>query len=211
MIRLSKEEFAHRNRLDVSDSNRFYSVHVPLHAVGNIALKYSMSAITSKHLGRTRGCSIDPLTNAPATHSMDQGTNNTQIDWLLQGTTYYHLAVSEISRAMAENLPALDSSGNSSLFIGFCRWVETTPVQDRLGGETLALSGDCLLRKIEDLLAAIVLLTLYELMDANIDEWPRLASSPRPHTKDNKYLIPDGYNQTFVWHRFLIRMPFETE
>lgn len=149
--------------LDLSDTDRFYSGHVPLRAIDNFALKYSIAAITSKHIERTtrpRGSFTD-VPNTEHTNS-DFGIQTAQIDWLLQGTTYYHMAVSEISRVTGGTISTPHLNGNS-FFEGFRQWMETIHT----------LGDDSILRTVENLLASLVLLTLYELMDANIDEWPR--------------------------------------
>ncbi|KAJ5771395.1 uncharacterized protein N7511_003446 [Penicillium nucicola] len=158
--------------LDLSDSYRFFSVHVPIRAIDNPALKHAMAAITAKYAGRTKSPNSEmqgERSETPRTESI--GTDAHQIDWLLKGTNYYHMALSEISRITSRSLPFAGVSTGIFLIEAVNRWMRSNLTQNLRNGTTESLHDVGFVRKIEELLATLVLLTAYELMDTNANEW----------------------------------------
>ncbi|KAJ5812495.1 hypothetical protein N7474_008796 [Penicillium riverlandense] len=140
-----------------------------------------MAAITAKHLGRTKSANPERQGETP-TSSMSEsaGSNAHRIDWLLKGTNYYHMAISEISRITSGTLPFSGSGTNISVIEAVNRWMSSNLVQVRLNGTTESLHDVAFVRNTEELLATLVLLTTYELMDTNANEWSWHLSGIRP-------------------------------
>lgn len=165
---------AHGNRLDMSDSDRFFSVHVPIRASDNKALKYSMAAITAKHLGRTKGTGLDNQGGMiPILASKYADSDTSQIDWFLEGENYYSIAIAEINRLISENSPNLNSNASIPLIQRVSLWLSSNPTKNRLDILAETTPDILFLRKLEDLLATVVLLTTYISMDINAEEWSR--------------------------------------
>ncbi|KAL1874208.1 hypothetical protein Plec18167_006145, partial [Paecilomyces lecythidis] len=158
----------------MSDSDRFFSVHVPIRASDNKALKYSMAAITAKHLGRTKGTGLDNQGGMiPILASKYADSDTSQIDWFLEGENYYSIAIAEINRLISENSPNLNSNASIPLIQRVSLWLSSNPTKNRLDILAETTPDILFLRKLEDLLATVVLLTTYISMDINAEEWSR--------------------------------------
>ncbi|GAE00190.1 hypothetical protein PVAR5_8927 [Paecilomyces variotii No. 5] len=160
--------------LDLSDSDRFFSVHVPIRAIGNKALKYAMAAITAKHLGQTRGTRSNNQDGIiPIPTSRYSGSDTSPIDWFLEGQNYYSMADTEVNRLLSEDSHIPESSAGIPLIQRVTLWLSSDTIKSRLDMMTKSTPDVSFLRKVENVLATAVLLTTYASMDINAEDWPR--------------------------------------
>jgi hypothetical protein len=161
------------NRLDLSDSGKFFTVYVPIRAINNQSLKYAIAALAAKHLGQVKGAKLaagSGMFTSPAI--METYPNSTQVDWFLKAANYYYLAVSELNTATSDGYTSVSSSavlGSPIEMLG--RWLNSVSTQSGLDPASNAPFTATLLRKTEEMLAVVVLLTFYRLMDTSGDEW----------------------------------------
>ncbi|KAJ5814545.1 hypothetical protein N7474_006322 [Penicillium riverlandense] len=159
--------------LDLSDSGKFFAVYVPIRAINNQSLKYAIAALAAKHLGQVKGAKLPAgsgMFTSPAI--METYPNSTQVDWFLKAANYYYLAVSELNTATSDGYMSVSSSavlGSPIETLG--RWLNSDSTQSGLDLASNAPFTANLLRKTEELLAVVVLLTFYRLMDISGDEW----------------------------------------
>lgn len=103
---------------------------------------------------------------------METYPNSTQVDWFLKAANYYYLAVSELNTVTSDGYTSVSSSaalGSPIETLG--RWLNSDSTQSGLDPASNTPFAATLLRKTEELLAVVVLLTFYRLMDTSGDEW----------------------------------------
>lgn len=158
-------------RLDLSDVEGFFSVHVGIRANDDLTLKYAMAAISAKQLGRVKNL-IHSGRNRSSTQFVDmsRGANCAQVDWSLRAANYYKLATAELGQSTSLDHSVPGSSIDMSPINVVHQWIG-----NNLGHHSFSIDkssrGSAILRKTEDLLAAVVLLTSYELIDKDGEEW----------------------------------------
>ena len=103
---------------------------------------------------------------SPATTEMYP--NAAQVDWYLKAANYYYLAASDLNTSTSEGYTIVSSSAVLESPIELVgRWLNKRSPQ-RTGQTSIDAA---FLRKAEDTLASIALLTLYKLLDAKGEEW----------------------------------------
>ncbi|KAB8256297.1 hypothetical protein BDV32DRAFT_97146 [Aspergillus pseudonomiae] len=158
--------------LDISDSTRFFEVHVPIRAINDPFLNFAIAALAAKHLGRMKGAKSPAsggMFTSPAT--MEVYPNATQVDWFLKATNYYYIAASRMNSAISEAYTSISSSAileESAIQIA-SRWLSLQPQQSSPAAEEPAAST--LSRKTENILAASTLMTMYKLLDEPTENW----------------------------------------
>ncbi|GIC87611.1 Zn(II)2Cys6 transcription factor domain-containing protein [Aspergillus udagawae] len=168
--------------LDISDSGKFFSAYVPVRAIDDPCLKYAIAALAAKHLGRVKGV-ISPagggLFTSPPT--MEVYPNSTQVDWFLKAANYYYLAASRINTSVSDAYSAVSSTAVlESPMEAVSRWLNLQVQQTGHGPPTEQPVIGTFWRKVEDLLAAAVILTTYKLLDEAGEMWQsNYAESPQ--------------------------------
>ncbi|KAJ5156844.1 hypothetical protein N7492_009647 [Penicillium capsulatum] len=155
--------------LDLSDTENFFSVYVPIRAINSPVLKYAVAALAAKQLGRVKGgksSTRNGMYTNPA--STEIYPNATRVDWFLKAANYYYLAASDLNNSNSNGYTALSTSAVlESPIETINRWLST---QSRRDINSATIDGYTL-RKAEDMLAAVVLLTFYRLLDSNGEDW----------------------------------------
>lgn len=150
---------------------------MPIRAINSPALKYAVAALAAKQLARVKGgkSSTDNgmFTNPASTEIYP---NATQVDWFLKAANYYYLAASDLNNVNSNGYTALSTSAVlESPIDTINRWLSAQSIES-INQST----GDgSLLRKTEDMLAAVVLLTFYRLLDSKGEDWQVSVSSSR--------------------------------
>ncbi|KAB8201320.1 hypothetical protein BDV34DRAFT_171988 [Aspergillus parasiticus] len=158
--------------LDVSDSTRFFEVHVPIRAINDPLLNFAIAALAAKHLGRMKGATSPTsggMFTSPAT--MEIYPNATQVDWFLKATNYYYIAASRMNSAISEAYTSVSSSAileESAIQIA-SRWLSSQPQQSSSAAEEAAASTFS--RKAENILAASTIMTMYKILDEPAENW----------------------------------------
>lgn len=162
--------FINFNRLDLSDSARFFAVYAPIRALNYDFLKYAMAALAAKHLGRLNGQKPlvgGNLSTRPA--SMEVYLNAARVDWTLKGANYYYIAFSNMRTLVSDGYGSASSSAIlESPIETVSQWLNLQAMQT---GFNELSDINSFLRKIEALLAACVILTMYRLLDAPGEHW----------------------------------------
>lgn len=156
-------------RLDLSDSGKFFSVYVPIRAINSLCLKYAITSLAAKHLGRVKGMrnsARDAVSTSPATTEVYPNADHT--DWFLKAANYYYMSGSDLNNTTSGGYTAVSSTAvlESPIEI-VSRWLNSRSTQELAQGPH---KGN-LIRKAEDVLSAVTLLTLYRLLDLKGDEW----------------------------------------
>lgn len=152
-------------RLDISDSGNFFSVYVPIRAIGSPFLKYAVAALSAKHLGRVKGSKCltgGGMFTSPATTEIYPNTS--RVDWLLKGANYYYLAISNMQSAGSEETYG---SLPSSAFLGSPIEIVDQVMRSQAPSQSDETAESGFARKIEDLMAASTILYTSKLLDAN--------------------------------------------
>lgn len=163
----------------MSDAAKFFSVYVPIRALNCQCLKYSMAALAAKQLGRVKGSKSSTgrgIFTSPAT--TETYPNSVQVDWFLKAANYYYLSISDLTTSTSDGYSVVSTSAVLDSPIDLVgRWLNTQVNQ----GPGPNLDDGALLRKTEEILATVTVLTLYKLVDAKGEEWPMYVflSSPR--------------------------------
>ncbi|KAJ5260874.1 hypothetical protein N7524_008507 [Penicillium chrysogenum] len=167
--------------LDLSDTQKFFTVHAPIRAINNLSVKYAIAALAAKHLARLKGvkASIGGMFTSPAT--TETYPNATQVDWFLKAANYYYLAASDLNNITSDGYTTVSSSAIlESPFEILCRWVNSGQTQANMKPASEDPNDVTVIRKTEDLLATATLLTMYRLLDMPGDEWHMQLSRIRP-------------------------------
>lgn len=157
------------SRLDLSDSGKFFSVYVPIRAINCPSLKYAIASLAAKQLGRVKGAKSSAgsgIFTRPATTEVYP--NAAQVDWFLKAANYYYMAASDLNNACSGGYTAVSSSAVLESPISTVgRWLNSRATKE--------LAQTCrdgsLLRKAEEMLATVTLLTVYRLLDSIGEEW----------------------------------------
>lgn len=160
--------------MDLFDSGRYFSFHVPVKTYSNPLLKYAACAYAAKQLGRVRGQKpiLGGVCSQQARMEIWPGIEN--VDWLLQAVKYYQKAISLLMDALEQeqHWPNESKSQASAMHIDSILRTcneDQAPMQGRP-------------RTSDELLAATAILCEVEAMDANGLAWDR-------HLKGMKSLL----------------------
>lgn len=100
--------------------------------------------------------------------------NSAQVDWYLKAANYYYLAASDLNNSTSDGYTLVSSSAVLDSPIELVgRWLNKRTPQ-AMGQNPV---DGALLKKAEDMLASIALLTLYKLLDAKGEDWHMYGSS----------------------------------
>ncbi|GKZ75905.1 hypothetical protein AnigIFM56816_003363 [Aspergillus niger] len=154
--------------LDLSDSRNFFTTYVPIRAIDDAYLRYSMAALAAKHLGQMKGATCPEsigMFTSPAV--METYPNAPEVDWYLKAANYYYLSMARMNSSMPESFAAPSSSavleGPVDIVNNWLhRHAETTPP---------SATDDTLWRKAEALLATATILTMYKLINEPGERW----------------------------------------
>nr|XP_001392947.2 hypothetical protein ANI_1_2212074 [Aspergillus niger CBS 513.88] len=154
--------------LDLSDSRKFFTTYVPIRAIDDAYLRYSMAALAAKHLGQMKGATCPEsigMFTSPAV--METYSNAPEVDWYLKAANYYYLSIARMNSSMPESFAAPSSSavleGPVDIVNNWLhRHAETTPP---------SATDDTLWRKAEALLATATILTMYKLINEPGEKW----------------------------------------
>ncbi|OQE21077.1 hypothetical protein PENSTE_c012G00225 [Penicillium steckii] len=166
--------------LDLSDSDQFFSVHVPLRALDNMPLKLTMAAIAAKHFGQMKEMNHAPQGISGQLFSSGKFGTFSQIDWVLKCSNYYALAVSGIAQETSTGVPMSEFALSSFPVEAVSSWVRLNLLDAKLKPTSKSREDKALVRKTEELLAMIVLLKLYELIGIEGHKWPGHLTGIRP-------------------------------
>ncbi|KAJ5781939.1 transcriptional regulator family: Fungal Specific TF [Penicillium psychrosexuale] len=158
--------------LDLSDSQKFFTVHVPIRAISNLSVKYAIAALAAKHLARLKGvkASTGGMFTSPAT--TETYPNATQVDWFLKAANYYYLGASDLNNLTSDGYTTVSSSAIlESPFEIVGRWISSRQTQANMKPASEDPNDMAIIRKTEELLASATLLTMYRLLDMPGDEW----------------------------------------
>ncbi|KAJ5169954.1 uncharacterized protein N7500_002737 [Penicillium coprophilum] len=167
--------------LDLSDTQKFFTVHVPIRAINNLSVKYAIAALAAKHLARLKGAkaSTGGMFTSPATTEIYP--NATQVDWFLKAANYYYLAASDLNNITSDGYNTVSSSAIlESPFEIVSRWINSRQIQASMKPASEDPIDVAVIRKTEELLATATLLTMYRLLDMPGDEWHMQLSHVRP-------------------------------
>ena len=143
----------------MSDSEKFFSVYVPIRAINCLSLKYAIASLAAKQLGQVKGAKSSGG-SSPATTEMYP--NATQVDWFLKAANYYYMAASDLNHSASDGYMISSSAVLDSPIEVVDRWLRTQ-VSRGLGQNS---HDGTTLRKVEELLATVTLLTLNRLLDS---------------------------------------------
>lgn len=151
--------------MDLFDLGQFFATEVPILAVGCPLLLYACTALAAKSLARVT--SSEPASTVSNTHIASQGHNRLALrpgsplsagDWVQKGRENYDVAVSLLRQALAGATVSKSSALPDSAT------EETASIAQR---EPLPQTDS------DELVAATVLLCVYEFLDASGPEWSR--------------------------------------
>jgi hypothetical protein len=184
-------------RLDLSDAAKFFSVYVPIRALNCASLKYSIAALAAKQLGRVKGsksCTGRGMLTSPAT--TETYPNSEQVDWFLKAANYYYLSVSDLTTSTSDGYSVVSTSAVLDSPIDLLgRWLNTQSAQ----GAGQSPDDGAFLRKTEEILATVTVLTLYKLLDAKGEEWHMYVILPSAsfHSAYNGEQVPHRHSSSF--------------
>lgn len=116
--------------------------------------------------------------------SMEIYPNSERVDWVLKGENYYCLALIKIRAVVSDGYSSVSSSAMlGSPIEAIVRWLNLQLRQDALTNTKEVSDPDSFLRKVEALLGACVILTMYKLLEAPGEHWQSCV--PRSTQHDN--------------------------
>ncbi|OJJ73402.1 hypothetical protein ASPBRDRAFT_194353 [Aspergillus brasiliensis CBS 101740] len=154
--------------LDLSDSGRFFTTHVPIRAIDDSYLRYSIAALAAKHLGQMKGATCPEsigMFTSPAV--METYPNAPDVDWYLKAANYYYMSIARLNSSMPESFATPSSSAVLEGPVGIVnnwlnRYAKDTPS---------SATDDTLWRKAEALVATATILTMYKLISEPGEKW----------------------------------------
>ncbi|PKY01038.1 putative C6 finger domain protein [Aspergillus campestris IBT 28561] len=153
--------------LDLADSGNFFAAYVPIRAINEPFLRYSVAALAAKHLGRVKGQTLSAaggLFSSPAT--MEVYPNSEQVDWTLKAANYFYLAVTTMNSHIVDQYTFVSSSAVLESPIAIVnRWLTAQTKA------TQPLEPGAFWRMTENLVAAAAILTMYRLIDESALNW----------------------------------------
>ncbi|KAJ5621616.1 hypothetical protein N7528_006399 [Penicillium herquei] len=155
--------------LDLSDAGKFFTVYVPIRALDCLSVKYAITSLAAKQLWRVKG--VKPIVRGgiPASPAITEAYPNAgNADWFRKSANYYYMSVSDLNNNTSGGYTAVSSSASLESPIEIVsRWLGSRSAQ-----ELARDSHDgTFIRKSEDILSTVTLLTLYRLLDLKGDEW----------------------------------------
>ncbi|RAL03910.1 Zn(II)2Cys6 transcription factor [Aspergillus ibericus CBS 121593] len=162
--------------LDLSDSRRFFTTYVPVRAIDDDFLRYSIAALAAKHLGRMKGAictaSIGMFT-APAT--MEIYLNAPDVDWFLKSANYYYLAITRMNQSMSESYTPSSSTVLEYPVGTINKWL-----RQQVQNSAPSATDDSVCKKADSLLTAATVLTMYRLISEPGEKWQSYLTGIKP-------------------------------
>ncbi|KAJ5631491.1 transcriptional regulator family: Fungal Specific TF [Penicillium longicatenatum] len=139
------------NLLDLSSSDDFFSVHVPIRANDSSTLRYAMASIAAKHLGRVKNRRYSAGHNASASlHA-----THARVDWSPRAAKYYQLATAGLhhSTSLGTFIPSSNMAMSPIRLVD--QWMRSYLGHYSFDARDETPRGISILRKTEELLAAL--------------------------------------------------------
>ncbi|KAJ5733778.1 hypothetical protein N7493_002564 [Penicillium malachiteum] len=155
--------------LDLSDAGKFFTVYVPIRALDCLSVKYAITSLAAKQLWRVKGAKPIVRGGIPASPAITEAYPNAgNADWFRKSANYYYMSASDLNNKTSGGYTAVSSSAALESPIEIVnRWLGSRSTQE--------LARDShhgtFVRKAEDILSTVTLLTLYRLLDLKGDEW----------------------------------------
>lgn len=186
--------------MDLSDSSKFFAVYAPIRAINNDFLKYAIAALSAKHLGRMNGqkpSATGGIFTSPA--SMEVYPNPDRVDWILKGENYYYLAFTRMREAISDNYSSVSSSAVlESPIEAITHWLNLQLRQANFANTNNMSDPDSFLRKVEALLGACVILTMYKLLEVPGEHWQLCVPCSSQHDLETNYLQASCGDRIFI-------------
>ncbi|KAJ5261068.1 hypothetical protein N7478_011663 [Penicillium angulare] len=141
------------------------------------SLKYAIASLAAKQLGRVKGAKSSAtggmFTNPAGTETYP---NAADTDWFLKAANYYYMAVSDLNNNTSGGYDAVSTSAVlESPIEMLSQWLNTPSTQEHFQNS----QDNSFLRKVEDTLATVTLLTTYRLIDLKGNEWHKHLSGTK--------------------------------
>ncbi|OOG00600.1 hypothetical protein ASPCADRAFT_511560 [Aspergillus carbonarius ITEM 5010] len=189
--------------LDLSDSRRFFATYVPLRAIDNDFVKYSIAALAAKHLGQMKGetctASIGMFTT-PAT--METYLNAPDVDWFLKAANYYYLAISRMSSSLSESYMPSSSAVLEHPVDVINNWL-----RQQMHNSPPSATDNSVWKRAEALIMTATVLTMYRLISEPGERWQSSLTGIKPlfdsllqlygRSPDNPVQFSHGINASF--------------
>lgn len=134
-------------------------------------MKYAITSLAAKQLGRVKGAKPIVRGGIPASPATTEAYPNAgNADWFLKAANYYYMSASDLNNYTSGGYTAVSSSAALESPIEIVsRWLGSKSTQ-----ELARDSHDgTFVRKAEDVISTVTLLTLYRLLDLKGDEWQK--------------------------------------
>ncbi|PWY94623.1 hypothetical protein BO94DRAFT_280104 [Aspergillus sclerotioniger CBS 115572] len=162
--------------LDLSDSRRFFATYVPLRAIDNDFVRYSIAALAAKHLGQMKGATCTAsigMFTTPAT--METYLNAPDVDWFLKAANYYYLAITRMSSSMSESyMPS------SSAVLEYPVDIIDNWLRQKMLNSPPSATDSSVWKKAETLLTTATVLTMYRLICEPGEKWQSYLTGVKP-------------------------------
>ncbi|PYI11740.1 hypothetical protein BO78DRAFT_425636 [Aspergillus sclerotiicarbonarius CBS 121057] len=162
--------------LDLSDSTRFFATYVPLRAIDNDFLRYSIAALAAKQLAQMKGATCTAsigMFTSPAT--METYPNASDVDWFLKAANYYYLAITRMNSSMSESFTPSSSAVLEYPVDTINKWL-----RHQIQNSPPSATDDSVWKKAEALLTGATVLTMYRLIGEPGEKWQSYLNGAKP-------------------------------
>ncbi|KAH8689451.1 hypothetical protein BGW36DRAFT_401817 [Talaromyces proteolyticus] len=152
---------------DLHDSERFFTLYCPSRARHVPFIQHAISAVSAKHLGRING--IKPSTGLNVNPAITQTYPNTAgVDWSFKASNYYFQSISYLMQTITGNvdLQQIDVSASPIQILCHILGLDITRTDKRQ-----PVISTATLVNWDDILCGAVLLTAYDILDAQGPDW----------------------------------------
>ncbi|QSZ34732.1 hypothetical protein DSL72_007587 [Monilinia vaccinii-corymbosi] len=159
--------------MDLFDLGCYFAHHVPILAVSNPLLKYSVCAYAAKHLSRVGGrkAVVGGLVREQAL--MELYPNSEKVDWVYIGAKYYDRAISllmeELSKSGGSDVPITPTIDEQLA----SPWNPGSPQSISSQANKRRRSSKPVHRDADETIAAAAILCVYEFLDNANVAWSR--------------------------------------
>jgi hypothetical protein len=160
------------NRLDCHDSAKHFGTDIPRRAIHTPSIQYAAVAVAAKHLGRLRGVKplANPVATNPATTEVYPSVGG--VDWFFKASNYYHQSLSYLRQAVSlrsDRTQQLDTSLSPIQVLCLDLGLDPGSLGDMRSpiiAPAVSVPGSA-----EDILAAVLILTISDILDIPGPEW----------------------------------------
>ncbi|KAJ8065820.1 hypothetical protein OCU04_006483 [Sclerotinia nivalis] len=166
--------------MDLFDLGCYFAHHVPILAVSNPLLKYSVCAYAAKQLSRVGGrkAVVGGIVSDQAL--MELYPNSDKVDWVYIAAKYYHRAISllveELSKSGGNDVPITPAIDNHFTSPGNTESPRSIPSQASNKRRRLSKPVQ---RDADETIAAAAILCVYEFLDNALHAWSRHLSGTK--------------------------------